>query len=60
MKNITVEDKWPEEKNWVKVNCLFLNPFLVQRRNLKRRLFKEINAPTEHTPGNALKWKTIY
>jgi hypothetical protein len=28
---------------------------IVQRRNLKRRLFKEINAPTEHTPGNALK-----
>ena len=33
---------------------------LVQRRNLKRRLFKEINAPTEHTPGNASKWKTIH
>ena len=31
---------------------------IVQRQNLKRRLFKEINAPTEHTPGNALKWKT--
>ena len=28
---------------------------IVQWRNLKRRLFKEINAPTEHTPGNALK-----
>jgi hypothetical protein len=29
--------------------------YMVQWRNLKRRLIKEINAPTEHTPGNALK-----
>ena len=27
----------------------------ITKRNLKRRLFKDINAATEHTPGNAIK-----
>ena len=37
------------------LNFIFIQNIIVQRQNLKRRLFKEINAPTEHTPGKALK-----